>query len=208
MHKREHHRNECTEEMSCRDTGMPNDESVNSISKIIKRHSRFSCIHCAKKYKKKESLDGHIREHQGLDVNCIITSLTPCSSLTIILFQQPFECKLCDTTFQKLRSLLLHNDAKHNENFQKIPCVYEGCDKTFTTKFGLKEHIGNIHLGIKKNRTQSEIRYICELCGKFFKNKTSLKVNVKFHFLRMGWPNLFCPFLVCCFTETFVFSFR
>lgn len=74
---------------------------------------------------------------------------------------------------------MLHNDAKHNEDFQKKRCDYDGCDKTFTTKFGLKEHISNIHLGIKKNRTQSQISYVCELCGKFFKNKTSLKVKCK-----------------------------
>ncbi|KAJ6640700.1 Zinc finger protein, partial [Pseudolycoriella hygida] len=121
---------------------------------------RYKCVYCGKKYKKKESFDGHVREHQGLD---------------------PFECKLCGTTFKKLRSLVLHNDAKHNENFQKIPCDYDGCDKMFTTKFGLREHISNIHLGIKKARTHSHVSYVCELCGKSFKNKTSLKKHSYSH---------------------------
>lgn len=39
-----------------------------SESVIVERRSRHFCD-CGKTFKKKESLEGHIREHQGLDVS-------------------------------------------------------------------------------------------------------------------------------------------
>lgn len=37
--------------------------------KGLERQTRYTCTHCGKKYKKKVEFDGHIRQHQGLDVS-------------------------------------------------------------------------------------------------------------------------------------------
>ncbi|XP_037044725.1 zinc finger protein OZF-like isoform X2 [Bradysia coprophila] len=159
------------EAISTHDIEISSDSSVDCVTKPIVPGGKYVCVYCGKKFKRKEALDGHIREHQGLD---------------------PFECEQCGTTFQKLRSLILHTNARHNDNFQKIPCNYDGCDKAFTTKFGLNEHLNNIHLGVRKPRTPSQISYICELCGKTFKNRTLLKKHSYSHSGERPFACIYC----------------
>lgn len=48
---------------------LSNDLSADGVTNEIIHGDKYSCVYCGKKFKKKEALDGHIREHQGLDVS-------------------------------------------------------------------------------------------------------------------------------------------
>lgn len=43
--------------------------SADCVTDLIVQGGRHSCAYCGKKFKRKEALVGHIREHQGLDVS-------------------------------------------------------------------------------------------------------------------------------------------
>lgn len=66
--------------------------------------------------------------------------------------------------------------AKHDENFQRIPCDYDGCSKTFSSQFGLRQHKRYKHMGIKPKAGFGNVD-VCERCGMSFKNKTSFRVS-------------------------------
>ena len=52
-------------------------------------------------------------------------------------------------------------------------CIYDDCDKEFTTKFNLKRHVEIVHLNFK--------RYECSKCGSLFTSKKNLKEHDFLH---------------------------
>ncbi|XP_053668267.1 zinc finger protein 501 [Anopheles marshallii] len=136
------------------DTKNEDSEEKRSPTKRIE----LKCHVCDQRFRSQNRLDGHIRVHQGL---------------------KPALCKICGKDFSDWRNLKRHNAEKHlmldRGNFR---CDYEGCNLSFTTGKGFKNH--------KKKHDPNYVRpvpkkCICEMCGKTFSSQGALKKHAYIH---------------------------
>lgn len=159
-----------------------------------------SCEICGKKFLKPHYYEGHMRQHNGLDVRNILI-LMFCA--VIVSFFQPFECVPCSLTFAKWITLNHHNQLHHNSIIlPKHSCELDGCSKMYKTVDSLRVHQKLIHQNNLSAITLS--KYICEYCGKSFIKRFQLKVNEIFlqHSLFSSSNNYFSS------TGTHVSSYR
>lgn len=84
------------------------------------------------------------------------------------------KCSLCS---QKCSSLPSYNRhlSRHDESERPFKC--SSCPLRFADKLACKQHMNTAHDGIPR-KTVSNERPICEICGKSFISKTSLRMHV------------------------------
>ncbi|XP_030752968.1 zinc finger protein 54-like isoform X5 [Sitophilus oryzae] len=95
----------------------------------------FGCTHCEKKYMSEKGLKAHLKDHSD--------SRLPMPELKES--QKKMRCSNCDYHTSRISDLRRH-EAVHLalEERQLFGCTH--CEKKYTTKHGLKEHLRDIHL--------------------------------------------------------------
>lgn len=127
----------------------PKDEDY-TMPAYIKTPEIYNCEKCQKKFFKKGRYEAHLRIHKGL---------------------KPYPCNLCDKSYSKSSHLKSHIDDVHTEHTEEFKCEHDGCDKVFRRKQTLR-----VHCRIKHSMVKLEPKvFMCEECGKTFKNISSLK---------------------------------
>ena len=132
-----------------------NCEALLKTSEKIKEHIEkdhngkpYTCEKCLADFQLKDNLYKHAKSAHGVNL------------------EKNQKCFICDhvTTGPKLLELHI---AKVHEGKKPFSC--EKCDKGFSKKFNLKEHVQSVHEGRK---------LLCETCGKGFVNRDSLRNHI------------------------------
>ncbi|XP_030752927.1 PR domain zinc finger protein 5-like isoform X2 [Sitophilus oryzae] len=187
------------------------EENLNGVSSDIKLEPKkihlaheerqtFSCVHCDKKYTRKQNLKHHIAishidsrlENSKKRVfRCGICgfqtlhrgSLRQHKPVHLAPEKRPlFACKHCDKKYTTKQNLNLHVEDNHidsrtkklNESQRKVYacaiCSYKTLDKSH-----LNRH-KSIHLALEERQM-----FICAQCDRKYKLKRSLQNHIKFH---------------------------
>lgn len=108
------------------------------------------------------------------------------SSLSLLSYflipgEMPYECKVCNRKFRQSGNLTKHLKSHQNAhlrwnrstNEKPFRCTFDGCDKSFTAKSSLQNHI-RTHTG--------EVPYRCDFpaCDERFHAKSALFNHVKY----------------------------
>lgn len=158
-------------------------------SEFKETSKKFQCIHCFKRFKRKDTLRIHIRMHTG---------------------ERPYACDFegCNKKCTTSGNLLVHKRS-HTGN-KPFECKHEGCGKKFSTKTILKNH-GTTHINDKpfkcrqkncvENFTRTDSRnahehkihieiplYKCKYCNKKFAQKNTKKRHEINHLPNRGIP--------------------
>ncbi|KAI5639355.1 hypothetical protein NE865_08215 [Phthorimaea operculella] len=95
--------------------------------------------------------------------------------LNILLFtdEKPYKCSFCDYACRDSSTLRKHQE-RHGGKKTYYQC--KTCDKTFSKKWLLKNHVAEIHLNINTRTIP------CNFCDKKFKSNSNLNFHIKaFH---------------------------
>ena len=105
-----------------------------------------SCAQCTKHFKRKESLEKHIKEaHSGQNVEKIV-------------------CDNCGKSFSSQRTLKRHLEQVHSPFYKTFSC--DQCEKHFKRK-------GDLHRHQRERHSKGEV-YSCPVCKKVFGRKSTL----------------------------------
>lgn len=182
-----------------------------SLKKHILTHSSdrpFACKVCLKTFKRKYDVTAHMRVHRECpDFECDLCGKKLKSQNTYTIHRKrhmkefSFKCEICGKGFVTNQEYLNHGSkhqvinnicyicgcsfydlaslqrhmARHDDNYEQnrsIRC--DICKKTFLQTKYLKEHFLRIH-------KDGGRRYMCHLCGKGIKSKTSLRDHMFVH---------------------------
>ncbi|XP_033944722.1 zinc finger protein OZF-like [Pseudochaenichthys georgianus] len=120
---------------------------VGSLMKHIKTHEKSTdCTVCGMKCQSKQELIGHLKSNHNK--TCF--------------------CGVCGKTFDKLRSLRLHE--KIHKDMKEFVC--QDCGKIFSQK---------VHLSVHMRTHSGEKPYHCDICGKAFSQSTYLTIHKRSH---------------------------
>lgn len=136
-----------------------------NMKKHLKLHSNirnYICKICNKSYKRSDHLKRHMITHdpepnyyeceyclKKFSFNYHLTS-----HLQNVHCQKQikvYNCPDCDLYFQKKSKLFLHQKNFHNVVFEKIPCYYPYCNKSYISEQKLNEHIRKYHMNLINN---------------------------------------------------------
>ncbi|XP_071050728.1 zinc finger protein 569-like [Onthophagus taurus] len=133
------------------------DETFQYKSTFInhtKRHLNqrdFTCDECGEKFLVKRTFDYHVlSKHKGVR----------------------YACKDCGQVFASKRYLKIHS-VKHSDGYEQQYFSCSECNKKFTLKRTLNQHIRRCHYGKTLN--------ICEVCGKGLRSKSTLRSHMRIH---------------------------
>eukprot|EP00092_Neocalanus_flemingeri_P015451 GFUD01016727.1.p1 GENE.GFUD01016727.1~~GFUD01016727.1.p1 ORF type:complete len:391 (+),score=76.68 GFUD01016727.1:44-1216(+) len=137
--------NKCSK---CDETFSSKRNLIKHISFYHKRHSKFCCVHCPKKYKRMDKLLEHIQAiHEMKTFECILCPKKYNRNQLLIEHIQAvhemksFKCPHCEKKFRYKKSISIHIQAIHN--MRKFLCHI--CDKKYRDKRNLRQHIEAAH---------------------------------------------------------------
>ena len=137
----------------------------------------FMCNSCGKEFKIIKHLNVHIStvHEKKLPYKCELCNFS--ARAPAILKQhvkivhekrKDYQCETCGEKFGTAATLEIHHYAKHYEGVkERYPC--SSCDKTFTSKARVTQHVKIVHKGIRN--------HTCDACGKRFGESSGLKIH-------------------------------
>ncbi|XP_016027703.2 zinc finger protein 91 [Drosophila simulans] len=127
----------------------------------------FKCPHCTWRFQLKSALDAHVLRIHERRKPCLI-----CKLLTSRLCCSAHTSKECNRAMQKYGDKMrpLREPPKGGSRKRTTP-VCEICNRKFTRKFFLEEHMNKVHLN-KRNFT-------CEICGANFYSQGTMQTHRK-----------------------------
>ena len=91
-------------------------------------------------------------------------------------------CDICFVTSSNRWNLLIHKKSLHTED-TKIVC--KECGKEVSNKYVLRNHVNNVHKGVK---------YKCNICDKEYGDKGTVRKHIRsFHEEKM-YPCQMCDY--------------
>ncbi|KAJ8277143.1 hypothetical protein GJAV_G00071920 [Gymnothorax javanicus] len=171
------------------DIASPGSPSISSIEFSTGESEAFACSQCPFLHMEKDMLHQHMKkvhaeEHcriLGYVGNGAANPLLPCSTnrhptppTTVATLTQPntgarpYQCSLCEQTFNHPSSLKSHQ-RRHSE---ERPYQCSQCEKSFRFAWDLTVHL-RIHTG--------ERPYQCSQCGETFRKSSSLSSHQRRH---------------------------
>ena len=139
----------------------------------------YNCDRCNKSFTTMKTFKRHKTSHEeGKKIYaCTVPGcaevfgkwLLLCAHVKTHVFS--YKCEDCNKVFAKKYHLRLHSRV-HMENRSVLPCLYDGCNRSYYLKSNLDYHIRVKHLGQ---------RYECDVC----KVKLSSKARLAGHIHRM-----------------------
>ncbi|CAG2113762.1 unnamed protein product [Medioppia subpectinata] len=180
-HKRRAHRLKTSvsgRDYNASETKDGDDSDIDTSAKTTKPKANYCCdfIGCGKKYREKSWLRIHKLTHLG----------------------QTYRCKAdgCDQTFTTEGYFIKHylgiHEKIHNKLLQ-IPCEWYGCERRFTTRSKLRDHM---------NTHTVEITYRCQWpgCDKWYTTPTALSVHERR--VHKGLTDFACHWPECEYSTT------
>ncbi|XP_005101689.1 zinc finger protein 271 [Aplysia californica] len=152
--------------------------------------SEFTCDICGKAYKTKFRLTIHAKSHDSKrDMPCDFCDKKFQSGHDLAIHRRThtkdkYACRLCGASFKSRSVYYFHTRTHPTER----PHLCHTCGKSFTRSYDLTAH--------KRRHTESADKqlgpYGCEVCGKVYQMKNSLKIHMKIHQGIFDHPCDFC----------------
>jgi KRAB domain-containing zinc finger protein len=115
----------------------------------------YKCAVCDRKFNKIESMNSHKKTHMK---NC----------------PKLFKCQRCDFDTNYKANIENHQNFHRNQDKKfaamKNPQKCQKCPTYCKDKYALSTHMKNVH---------SEVRFQCDLCGKYFKRKYNTRIHIE-----------------------------
>ncbi|XP_065085606.1 testis-specific zinc finger protein topi-like [Ochlerotatus camptorhynchus] len=163
--------------------------------------SHYTDVHC----KKKQSNFGIRRQPTEKRDSTTTTTSPPCCST------RPYLCELCGKTYTQSSHLWQH--LRFHNGIRPFTCPEAGCNRSFTIRPDLKDHIRKCHTGERPYHCtlcdkrfltgsvyyqhrlihRGERRYGCEECGKRFYRADALKNHQRIHSGEKPFACHHCP---------------
>ncbi|KAL0892732.1 hypothetical protein ABMA27_014446 [Loxostege sticticalis] len=176
-------------------------QSVRSLiaKHILEKHSEVRCTICRKPFANSADLQRHTDQEGCAQCECgkyFPNQMTLNSHRFVHTVKRPHPCSYCDKRFKNKSALRKHYVTVH-ENTKKFEC--NECGEQFSVRNHLQTHIFTIHLtllychickghfysesDLKAHKAKGHIfnNHQCDVCGKVFVKKTSLKTHLQIH---------------------------
>ncbi|XP_060535630.1 zinc finger protein 11-like [Cylas formicarius] len=145
----------------------------------------FYCPKCAKPYVKMTSLRKHLRIDCGHSKRfrcsfdaCKYRSNRKENTKRHMVLVHDFKCDLCHKGYSKPESLYIHKKYNCKKGLvgreYRFACPNDGCTYRTNFKFNFNRHFLNTCKGKPLRNFPSGPRYICTVCGKSYKFRSSL----------------------------------
>jgi len=141
----------------------------------------YKCPHkaCSKEFTTEGKLDKHLKKHEEKRHMCGFPLCGKQFSFRHELLEHVKEehapkqtiCTICEKEFKDLQSLQLHLRTIHKTENKVFRCHFDGCNKCYTNKRNLDDHIKTTHLKTKQ--------FKCDICQRVLKHKASLRRHYK-----------------------------
>ncbi|EFC42475.1 zinc finger protein [Naegleria gruberi] len=141
----------------------------------------YKCPHqsCGKEFYSEGKLDKHLKKHEDKRHLCGFPSCGKQFSFRHELLDHIKDmhspkqsvCTICNKEFKDLQSLQVHLRTIHKNENRVFRCHYDGCNKFYTNKRNLDDHIKTTHLKTKQ--------FKCDICQRILKHKASLRRHYK-----------------------------
>ena len=154
------------------------------LSEHMRRHrsgKEYACGQCGDRFKTPKYLKQHMFVHSDVrDFACRHCSYTAKTKYILEKHEethlapehrQQFSCSQCDRTFFSRTTLRVHVESAHSQSPSNFRC--EKCQKVFTSFGSFKGH--------QKRNCQRERKFVCEVCGMSFKDRSNLKRHMTVH---------------------------
>lgn len=147
----------------CQDCGRP-FKFLSLLKGHARKHAKpstttvFTCLVCAKKFRRSNNLKLHMAAAHPLDANGDVQSAPP-----------PKQCEICHKLFSHNGNFKTH--MKIHGGVRAFPCTV--CDKAFVLAQHLKSHMKLVH--------SDEKTIQCTMCGKLFNHPGNYKKHMRTH---------------------------
>jgi len=113
----------------------------------------YQCAECASAFQRLSDLRRHtITSHRG----------------------ELLSCTQCVARFTTKRSLRIHTSSVHS--FKRVPCLYSGCNATFTRNDNRNAHVKLYHH--QADGQNLVVRFLCPKCGKAYATRSYLAMHI------------------------------
>ena len=146
---------------------------------------RVPCPLCSKTYKNKQSLEAHMKLHNGtharLNPDNKRLACPECGKM--FAFQneltrhlrchtgeKPYACEVCHKAYPQKGSLDIH--MRTHTGHRPFRCSHDGCGKAF---------YHSSHRAAHELTHSAEKTVPCQLCSKMFRSQAHLNIHMKFH---------------------------